>query len=132
MSTVVSFDPLHGDDQKLDPAAGCVATVTMTESQVVVALRGELDARDAPTVQDVLVGASKAGKPIIQVRLDGLIFGGSQAIGALLAGCRAAQEHGVAFEVVNPRQHVLRAFEACHVTEVLNIRTEPTQGPNSL
>ena len=112
----------------------CTVDVEMWPSSVVVSIVGELDMADGDQVGKVLVDAAQARKPIIRLDLAGLIFADSSAIKAILMGAQAAEEHGVAFELVNPHDRVRRLLEVTGLSKVLTIVDEAAylEGPNSL
>lgn len=121
-----------------DPArlhlSSCVVDVETNPTSVTVTVSGELDMADSDRVGEMLIEAAASGSPILRLELSGLTFADSSAIKAILVGARAAEDHGVAYELVNPNGRVQRLL---HVTGLANALTivyeaEDLQGPNSL
>jgi len=112
----------------------CTVDVEIEPSSVVVRVVGELDMADADQVAKTLTEATAAGKPILKLDLAGLTFADSSAIKAILVGAQAAEEHGVAYELVNPHERVKRLLEVTGLAKVLTIVDNATyqEGPNSL
>ncbi|MEY2580670.1 MAG: anti-sigma factor antagonist [Ilumatobacteraceae bacterium] len=114
--------------------SSCTVDVETTGSYVVVTVVGELDMADADQVAQVLVEAANAGRPILRVELSGLTFADSSAIKAIILGAKAAEEHGVTYELVNPHGRVQRLLQVTGLNKALNVVYEPqyVEGPNSL
>ena len=114
--------------------SSCTVDVETTASYVVVTVVGELDMADADQVAQVLVEAANAGRPILRVELSGLTFADSSAIKAIILGAKAAEEHGVTYELVNPHGRVQRLLQVTGLNKALNVVYEPqyVEGPNSL
>jgi anti-sigma B factor antagonist len=109
----------------------CVVEVESGSDEVVVSLSGDIDMADADQVGDLLVKAVVAGRRAVRVRLTDLTFADSSAIKALLVGAQAAAEHGVAFELVNPRGLVQRLLEVTGLNLALTVVYEPEGEPTS-
>ncbi|MEP7113687.1 MAG: STAS domain-containing protein [Ilumatobacteraceae bacterium] len=103
----------------------CTVDVDSGADEVVVSLSGDLDMADADQVGDLLVKAVEAGRPAVRVRLTDLTFADSSAIKAILIGAKAADERGVAYELVNPRGAVQRLLEVTGLTTALTVVHEP-------
>ena len=112
----------------------CTVDIHTTPNNVMLTVIGELDMGDADRVGDVLSEAAHAGKPIVTVDLAGLTFADSSAIKALLLGAKAADDHGVSYELVNPHGSVRRLLGVTGLDEALTVIDEPesVEGPNSL
>ncbi|MGZ4762303.1 MAG: STAS domain-containing protein [Ilumatobacteraceae bacterium] len=111
----------------------CTVDVETTPNNVLLTVIGELDMGDADRVGDLLAEAAGAGKPIVRVDLAGLTFADSSAIKALLLGAKAADEHGVTYELVNPHASVRRLLGVTGLDNALTVIDEPEfrEGPNS-
>lgn len=111
----------------------CTVDVESTPESVTVSLTGELDMADADRVGDVLVNAADSGTPKVRLRLSELKFADSSAIKAMLIGAKAADESGIAFELVNPRGLVHRLLEVTGLTMALTVvqETEPDSSSSS-
>ena len=109
----------------------CTVDVETTLDRVVVLIAGELDMADADQVGDVLTGAVEAGKPIVRIMLSDLRFADSSAIKAILIGAQAADDRGVAYELVNPRGLVQRLLEVTGLDHALTVVHEPENTSNS-
>ncbi|HEX3090248.1 MAG TPA: STAS domain-containing protein [Ilumatobacteraceae bacterium] len=103
----------------------CTVDVDTTTDSVVVRIAGELDMADADQVGDVLSGAVDMGKRIVRVQLADLRFADSSAIKAILIGAQAADERGVAYELVSPRGLVQRLLEVTGLNNALTVVHEP-------
>jgi anti-sigma B factor antagonist len=112
----------------------CTVDVETTPNTVVVTVAGELDMGDADRVGDVLSEAAVSGRSIVRVDLAGLTFADSSAIKALLLGAKAADDRGVAYEIVNPHGSVRRLLDVTGLDEALTVIDDPevVEGPNSL
>ena len=112
----------------------CTVDVETTPSYVVVTVTGELDMTDADSVAQVLVEAAESGRPILRLQLSGLTFADSSAIKAMILGAKAAEQHGVTYELVNPHGRVQRLLQVTGLTKALNVLHEPeyVEGPNPL
>lgn len=112
----------------------CTLDIETTPNNILLTVIGELDMGDADRVGDVLTEAAHAGKPIVRVNLAGLTFADSSAIRALLLGAKAADDQGVAYEIVNPYSSVRRLLGVTGLDEALTVidEPEPVEGPNSL
>lgn len=112
----------------------CTVDIEATSHNVLLTVIGELDMGDADRVGEVLAEAAQAGKPIVRVNLAGLTFADSSAIKALLLGAKAADDRGVAYEIVNPHSSVRRLLGVTGLDEALTVIDEPesVEGPNSL
>ena len=112
----------------------CTVDVEIGSNNVVVSVVGELDMADADQVAKTLTEAAAAGKPILRLDLAGLTFADSSAIKAILVGAQAADERGVAYELVDPHERVKRLLEVTGLANVLTIVDNATyqEGPNSL
>jgi len=112
----------------------CIVEVETNPTSVTVTVSGELDMADSDQVGDVLIEAAAAGSPIMRIELSQLTFADSSAIKAILVGARAAEDHGVTYELVNPHGRVQRLLHVTGLASALTIVHEPSdeQGPNSL
>jgi anti-anti-sigma factor len=112
----------------------CTVDVETTPSYVVVTVVGELDMADADQVAQVLIESAGAGRPILRLQLSDLTFADSSAIKAIILGSKAAEEHGVTFELVNPHGRVQRLLQVTGLNNALTVTHEPecVEGPNSL
>jgi anti-anti-sigma factor len=112
----------------------CSVEIASTVNEVIVALSGELDMADADRVGDMLVEAASDGRAIVRVDLAGLTFADSSAVKSILRGATAAGEHGVTYELLNPRGSVQRLLSVTGLVDALTVITEPEvlEGPNSL
>ena len=112
----------------------CTVDIATTPSMVELSVNGELDMDDADRIGQILVDAVAGGRPIVRVRLTGLTFADSSAVKAILIGARAAGEHGVAYELVNPHEFVQRLLDVTGLTKALTVvhEAEYVEGPNSL
>jgi anti-sigma B factor antagonist len=111
----------------------CTVDVETTSSYVTVTVAGELDMADADRVGQVLEDAAAADRPIVRLELSGLTFADSSAVKAIILGAKAAEAHGVTYELVNPHSRVQRLLEITGLTNVLTIIVQDDeQGPNSL
>jgi anti-sigma B factor antagonist len=122
------------DDATRLALSTCTLDVATTANQVVVTVVGELDMADADEVAKVLIDAAGSGRPIVRLELSGLTFADSSAIKAIILGAKAAEDHGIIYELVNPHARVHRLLQVTGLTNALAIVMEPTdqQGPNSL
>ncbi|MEP7114656.1 MAG: STAS domain-containing protein [Ilumatobacteraceae bacterium] len=109
----------------------CIVDVESAADEVVVTLSGDLDMADADQVGDVLVKAALSGRPAVRVRLTDLKFADSSALKAILVGAQAADERGVAYELVNPRGLVQRLLEVTGLITALTVVHEPEPTSNS-
>ena len=103
----------------------CTVDIHTTPNNVMLTVIGELDMGDADRVGDVLSEAAHAGKPIVTVDLAGLTFADSSAIKALLLGAKAADDHGVSYELVNPHGNVRRLLGVTGLDKALTVIDEP-------
>ena len=108
----------------------CTVDVDATTDSVVVRIAGELDMADADQVGDVLTGAVDMGKRLVRVQLADLRFADSSAIKAILIGAQAADERGVAYELVSPRGLVQRLLEVTGLNHALTVVHE-SEGPDN-
>jgi anti-anti-sigma factor len=99
--------------------------VETTTDRVVVRIAGDLDMADADQIGDALSSAVNAGKPMVRVDLSDLKFADSSAIKAILIGAQAADERGVAYELVNPRGLVQRLLQVTGLDQALTVVHEP-------
>jgi anti-sigma B factor antagonist len=102
----------------------CTVDVEMTSSSVVVSVVGELDMADADQVAQVLVDATEAGKPILRLQLSRLTFADSSAIKAIIVGANAAEQRGVAYELLSPNRRVQRLLQVTGLNKALTVRHE--------
>jgi anti-sigma B factor antagonist len=111
----------------------CNLEIFTTPNAVTVSIAGELDMADAEQVGQALIEAAMADIPIVRLELSQLTFADSSAIKAILLGARAAAEHGVTYELLNPHGRVQRLLQVTGLTDALTIVVEPDdeQGPNS-
>ncbi|MEP7204338.1 MAG: STAS domain-containing protein [Ilumatobacteraceae bacterium] len=121
-----------------DPArltlSTCTVEVEVNPNSVTVSVAGELDMADSDRVGELLIEAAASGRPIVRLQLSGLTFADSSAIKAILVGARAAEDHGVTYELVNPHGRVQRLLHVTGLVNALTIVVEPDdeQGPHSL
>lgn len=108
--------------------------VETTPNKVVVSIIGEVDMADADRVGEVLIDAASAGKPVVCVDLAGLEFADSSAIKAILLGAKAAEAHGVSFELLNPHGGVIRLLGITGLSDALTVidAADAQAGPSSL
>ena len=99
----------------------CAVNVETADDRVVVHIAGELDMADADQVGDVILGAVGAGKATVRIELSELRFADSSAIKAILIGAQAADDRGIAYELVNPRGLVLRLLEVTGLNGALTV-----------
>ena len=85
---------------------------------------------DADQVGDVILGAVGAGKPTVRIQLSELTFADSSAIKAILIGAQAADDRGIAYELVNPRGLVLRLLEVTGLNGALTV-VQDAQSPGN-
>jgi anti-anti-sigma factor len=93
----------------------------------VVALRGELDAYDAPTVQRELQAALDSGAHVV-LDLRGATFMDSVVGGEVLEGRKAAKQRGVRFALVvssSRANHVRRMLEQTNLIEIFDVFETP-------
>ncbi len=111
----------------------CTVDINTTSSSVIVTLTGELDMADADQVGEVLVGVAGSGRPIVQVELGGLTFADSSAVKSIIIGAKAAEAHGVAYELLNPHGNVRRLLGVSGLADVLTVvdESEFQDRPNS-
>ena len=111
----------------------CTIDISTTPNEVTVTISGELDMADADRVGEVLADVATADWPIVCVDLAELTFADSSAVRAILLGARAAADHGVAFQLVNPHDAVRRLLEVTGLVDALTVVDEPLDqaGPNS-
>lgn len=112
-----------------DPArltfSTCIVDVETHTDFVTVTLAGELDMADADQVGLVLIDAAAAGRPIVRLQLSALTFADSSAIKAILVGARAADNHGVTYELINPHGRIQRLLHVTGLANALTIVNEP-------
>ena len=116
------------EDSSLTLSTCIVGVETMTEF-VAVTLSGELDMAVADQVADVLTHAVESGVPLVRLLLADLKFADSSAIKAILIGAQSADEHGVRFELVNPRGLVQRLLEVTGLIDALTVVQEHQAEP---
>ena len=109
----------------------CTVDVETMLDRVAVRIAGELDMADADQVGEVLTGAVDMGKPTVRIMLADLRFADSSAIKAILIGAQAADDRGVAYELVNPRGLVQRLLEVTGLDHALTVVHEPDNTSNS-
>ena len=113
--------------------SSCTVEVETNPNSVTVTVSGELDMADSDQVGEMLIKAAASGSPIVRLELSGLTFADSSAIKAILVGARAAEDHGVTYELLNPHGRVQRLLHVTGLANALTIVNEPNnaQGPNS-
>jgi anti-anti-sigma factor len=101
-----------------------VRLVYMTEqvgADLRVRLSGEVEAAQAGELRDVLVAASsRSGVELVDVDLEYVTLLESTAIGALVAGSRAAADAGRRFRISRAQGMVRRALEVTGVLDPAN------------
>lgn len=124
----VTSDPAHMT------LSTCTLAIDTTPNAVTISISGELDMADAEQVGQALIEAAMADIPIVRLELSQLTFADSSAIKAILLGAKAAADHGVSYELVNPHGRVHRLLQVTGLDTALTIVVEPDdeQGPNSL
>ena len=95
---------------------------------VVVTLRGELDAHDAPTLKELfgeaLAAASEPGPPRLVLDLAAVAFLDSTVLGTIVGVVRRAREAGGDVKVVLPDGPARRIFEITGLEKVVDIRPD--------
>lgn len=87
-----------------------------------IALAGELDMATADELCDLLLEAiGRNDTTEVVVNLDRVTFVDSAAIGAFVAGLRAAQQAGCSLRVAHPHDQVQRVLQS---TGMLGVLTE--------
>jgi anti-sigma B factor antagonist len=102
----------------------CTVDIDMAPNSVTVTVAGELDMADADQVGQVLEDAAAAERPTVRLQLSGLTFADSSAVKAIILGAKAADEHGVTFELVNPHSRVRQLLQVTGLVNVLTIVEE--------
>ena len=129
---MLSDSPSNGEDRRIDLSTS-VVEVGSTPSAITVVVQGELDMADADEVGNILAESAGAGRPTLRVDLSGLTFADSSAVKALLTGAKAADEHGITYQLVNPHGSVQRLLTVTGLREALTVIDEPRDhdGPDS-
>jgi anti-sigma B factor antagonist len=99
------------------PAGLGLAVTNCSESDVVVAVAGEVDMVTAPQLLDCLL--SLTGRSIT-VDLTGVTFLDSSGVAALVSGYNGARVIDRTFRVVNANDAVRRVLELCGLEEYLS------------
>jgi anti-sigma B factor antagonist len=93
---------------------------------LVVTLRGELDAHDAPRLRELFAAAvaelQGVAGPVLVLDLTGVAFLDSTALGTVLGAVRRAREAGGELRIVLPETAARRIFEITGLHEVLDVR----------
>ncbi|HEX6700504.1 MAG TPA: STAS domain-containing protein [Gaiellaceae bacterium] len=100
----------------------------------VVALRGELDAYDAPAVKREVTAALAAGNDVV-LDLRDASFVDSVVVGELLEAREEAMRHGVGFALAlsdSRANHVRRILEQTNLIELFDVYDTPGKAAVSL
>ena len=91
----------------------------LSNGDVLVALRGELDMVEADAVREVIGRAVETTTGAVVVDLAELTFCDSVGISAFIRGRRCADARRVPLRVVNPTGAVATVFDVCGVRDYL-------------
>jgi anti-anti-sigma factor len=104
------------------PGAPFEIAVSSAEGEVkVVALRGELDFADAPSLGRMLDELRADGAREVVIDLSELTFIDSSGISALVGAARAVSSDGGTLVVASPTPHVRRVFEIVNLSELVPV-----------
>jgi anti-sigma B factor antagonist len=89
---------------------------------VVLTLRGELDAYDAPELRSAFADSMPPGTSVVVLDLSAVSFLDSTVLGAIVGFQRRVREADGELRVVLPGSEARRAFELTGLDRVLDVR----------
>jgi anti-sigma B factor antagonist len=96
-------------------------TESTIESQLVVAVHGDVDVHSAPHLRDRLIAAIDAGSTAVVVDLTDVAFIDSTGLGALVAARNHAEERQASLRLVCSSERLLKLFRITGLHEVFAI-----------
>jgi anti-sigma B factor antagonist len=93
-------------DEEHDDGNVFAVLVEHQTNRVVVSVHGELDLASAPVLQRQLLALVNLPVPSIALDLSELSFMDSTGLSVLVRARHVADDHGVAFELVNPSPEI--------------------------
>jgi anti-sigma B factor antagonist len=96
-------------------------TETVVESQLVVAVRGEVDVHSAAQLRDQLISSLDSGNSSVIVDLSKLDFIDSTGLGALVAGRNHAAGISSSLRLVCSSERLLKLFRITGLDTVFDI-----------
>jgi anti-sigma B factor antagonist len=96
-------------------------TESTIESQLVVAVHGDVDVHSAPHLRDRLIAAIDAGATAVVVDLTDVAFIDSTGLGALVAARNHAEERQASLRLVCSSERLLKLFRITGLHEVFAI-----------
>lgn len=94
---------------------------------VVLAVKGELDLRTSPQLEQKLDGALAAGAELVILDLREIEFMDSTGLRALIIAHRRAQETGKRFALVRGAEQVERVLSLTGISELLTVVDAPDE-----
>jgi anti-sigma B factor antagonist len=112
LTTVIS----RGDASRGDASGG---TASAGDDVSIITLRGTLNMPSAPDLRQAIDEALDTGPARVVVDLGGVDFIDSSGLGALVAGLRAAREHGGDLRIAAPGPQVAMVLHLSNLDRVL-------------
>lgn len=100
-----------------------VSTMRNAAGEVVINIRGEIDATDVDRLRRVVTGASRQRPTAVVVDLLYVTFIDSTGIGALVAGRNTAHALGIPYRVRRPSPFIATQLRQTGLYEVLTAET---------
>lgn len=101
--------------------SGFEVTITLSDTEAVVRLQGELDVATAPLLRDQLHGLSRDGVRTVAVDLAELDFIDSTGLAVLIGALKHLREHGGDLTLRSPKPSARKLFEIAGLTEIIAI-----------
>lgn len=100
-----------------------VASITELSGRTVLALKGEIDIEEAPTVRRTLLDSLKQKRDIL-VDLSEVTYIDSSGIAILIEGLQAARKQKNDLALVSVRQGARRVLELARLDEVFTMHAD--------